>query len=560
MKKMKKCLALLLAVLMVASLTGCISKEPEASKAPESKPAPDSAVSGTSSTVEPSDTGEVDPLGKYDPPITITAVRTVNAETSIFESGDDIENNPFTRLLYDELGISVKYDWVVDSTQAQAKYATMLASNDLPDFFRASSADFMNLAQNDAVMDLTELYDTWASDLLKSWDAGFKEGYDSGFVNGKHYGIADLGWGTISMPNIMWIRQDWLAESGMEAPKTLDEFEAFVKKMQENHPGSVVALEKTLIGGVNSLTPIMNAYGAYPGIWVEADDGSLACGDIQPEVKEALGRIQKMYADGVFDKEFSVKDTTKVTEDTTAGKVGVTLACNNIGFWAVYDLAKNDPDAAFMPHDIPKLNADDDVYLQGGWPVGEYTVINKNMEHPEAVIKTINLFVKHFSEGTFDQDQYKGTSYWTYPTATQCNPMHEYDCYKAVSNALVTGDESQLTAAQRPFYNTAKLWQDSRDTITDTNAYGRYVQMGPNGAYSVIAPYVDKDRILLNRMRGAVPPNYAKVSETLNKLRDDTYTKIIMGASLDEFDKFVEDWKKLGGNDATAEVNEWYGK
>ncbi len=561
MNRMKRCLAFFLAVVLVASMTGCVSKEPEKSSTPSASEGTSSSTSTDSSAVtEPTGEAEIDPFGKYDPPITLTAVRSVNAETSIFQDGDDIENNPYTRLLYEELGITVKYDWVVDANQAQAKFATMLASNALPDYFRANSADFMNLAQNDAVMDITELYDTWASDLLKTHDSNFKEGYDSGFVNGKHYGIADLGWGIISMPNIMWIRQDWLAESGMEAPKTLDEFEALAKKFQENHPGSVVALEKSLLSGVNSLTPIMNAYGAYPGIWVEADDGTLVCGDIQPEVKTALERIQKMYADGIFDKEFSVKDTNKVTEDTTAGKVGITLACNNIGFWAVYDLAKNDPDAAFIPFDIPKLNADDDVYLQGGWPVGEYIVINKNMEHPEAVIKMINVFCKHFAAGTFDEPEYKGTSYWTWPSATQCDPTNEYVSYKNISEALVTGDDSKITAQQRPFYTAAKMWQDEKDTVTDNSAYGRYVQMGPNGAYSVIAPYVDNDRILLDRMQGAVPPNYAKVSETLKKLRDDTYTKIIMGAPIDEFDKFVEDWKKLGGDDATVEVNEWYGK
>ncbi|MFS0778212.1 hypothetical protein ABC255_19705 [Neobacillus sp. 3P2-tot-E-2] len=34
-------------------------------------------------------------------------------------------------------------------------------------------------------------------------------------------------------------------------------------------------------------------------------------------------------------------------------------------------------------------------------------------------------------------------------------------------------------------------------------------------------------------------------------------TKIILGESIGEFDKFVENWKKLGGDDITKEVNEW---
>ena len=36
----------------------------------------------------------------------------------------------------------------------------------------------------------------------------------------------------------------------------------------------------------------------------------------------------------------------------------------------------------------------------------------------------------------------------------------------------------------------------------------------------------------------------------------DNYPKYVV--SIDEFDKFVENWNALGGADMTAEVNEWY--
>ena len=38
----------------------------------------------------------------------------------------------------------------------------------------------------------------------------------------------------------------------------------------------------------------------------------------------------------------------------------------------------------------------------------------------------------------------------------------------------------------------------------------------------------------------------------------ESFTKIIMGASLDEFDKFVASWKSLGGDKIIEEVNAWY--
>lgn len=57
------------------------------------------------------------------------------------------------------------------------------------------------------------------------------------------------------------------------------------------------------------------------------------------------------------------------------------------------------------------------------------------------------------------------------------------------------------------------------------------------------------------------PPTMTMVQKQaiLDKLELETFTKIIMGAaSIDEFDKFVAQWKQLGGDQITAEVNEWY--
>ena len=58
---------------------------------------------------------------------------------------------------------------------------------------------------------------------------------------------------------------------------------------------------------------------------------------------------------------------------------------------------------------------------------------------------------------------------------------------------------------------------------------------------------------------GAPTETMTEKLSTLETMRDEVYTKIIIGeASIDEFDTFVEDFNKLGGSDMTAEVNEWY--
>ena len=45
---------------------------------------------------------------------------------------------------------------------------------------------------------------------------------------------------------------------------------------------------------------------------------------------------------------------------------------------------------------------------------------------------------------------------------------------------------------------------------------------------------------------------------SLEAMRDETFTKIIMGDDISNFDTFVENWDSLGGADITNEMNELY--
>lgn len=60
---------------------------------------------------------------------------------------------------------------------------------------------------------------------------------------------------------------------------------------------------------------------------------------------------------------------------------------------------------------------------------------------------------------------------------------------------------------------------------------------------------------------------YGPQTDTMNakwgalmQKRDEVFTKIIMGSSMSEFDKWLDYWKTQGGEDITKEVNDWYVK
>lgn len=102
-------------------------------------------------------------------------------------------------------------------------------------------------------------------------------------------------------------------------------------------------------GGFGGLRGFFNAYGAYPGIWVEKD-GQLAYGAIQPECKTALAALHDMYEKGYIDTEFGVKDSTKAGEAAAAGKCGFTFGQQWLSLTPFQSCKDNDPGTANGPH------------------------------------------------------------------------------------------------------------------------------------------------------------------------------------------------------------------
>ncbi len=69
---------------------------------------------------------------------------------------------------------------------------------------------------------------------------------------------------------------------------------------------------------------------------------------------------------------------------------------------------------------------------------------------------------------------------------------------------------------------------------------------------------VESAEIVYNELYVTTPAMITKSGE-LNKLRDSTFTSMIMGETpISEFDTFVEQWKAQGGDEIAQEANEWY--
>ena len=134
--------------------------------------------------------------------------------------------------------------------------------------------------------------------------------------------------------NEMWIRQDWLDNLGLEVPRTWDEMAAVAEAFVTQDPdGNGEADTIGILGPSNSdhmnaiganqfgLDPLFSSFQSYPQYWLQDEDGTVEYGSIQPETREALEKISKLYTNKLIDPEMLVRSDSK--EPLLSGKVGI---------------------------------------------------------------------------------------------------------------------------------------------------------------------------------------------------------------------------------------------
>jgi putative aldouronate transport system substrate-binding protein len=555
--KLVKIAPVCISLSLLLSLAACGSGNPPSSSA-------DGSSAGTAANETTPAEESYDPLGKYEPPITLTSVRSTLGSME-YPEGDDIYNNVWSREIENTLGIKINYNWTTDATQYANKLNVSIASGDIPDFFSCDSKTYVSLAKNGQIADLSDVYDKYASPELKSIMDSFPEGFDSGRQGGKLLALSAQGNGIIAIPDVVWIRDDWMKKLNLSEPKSMDDIvkiaEAFMAGNPDGQKGTYgIALTKGMSDGVGELAGIANAYHAYPGTWIKDASGEIVYGSVQPEMKNVLKVMQEWYKKGILKKEFGVSDINKVNEDIVSGKVGIEFGANWNCYWPFPDLVKKNIDAVFKPYAVPSADGKE-TKLQAYWPVSTYYVTGKNCKNPEALIKLANLFVKRVFNGTnednlkFNKDESQREVYKFAPVII-ADPVSDYTRHVNISAAIKAQDPSKLDTNEKALYDAAIKWV----TDKDPDAYGTYYQMGPEGSYSVLKEFVDQNRIMLTEVRGADTPALAEKKAILQKLEMDTFTNIILGNPIDKFDDFAEQWKKLGGEEVTKEVNEAFNK
>lgn len=514
------------------------------------------------------------PLGKYDPAIEVSFVRDLSdvVENNVLGvlKGETIDNNRWTQLYEDELGIKIKYDWVVKGSPTSDQYLqkinVTLASGDLPDVIPVNATQLKQLADSDQIEDMTELYEKYASPFTKKVLS--EEGtsvFDAATFDGKLMAVPQLE-SSMERAMYIWIRTDWLDKLGLKPPKTMADVLAISKAFTEGDPDGNgkkdtfgLGVTKDLWGGAMGLEGFMAGYDAYPNIWVEDASGKLVFGSTQPEVKKALQVLQDMAKNGQIDQEFGVKDGGKVSEQISAGKIGMEYGEQWNSIWPLQLNRDNDPNAQWQAFPIVSESGETPkVPLK--FSTTRFFAVKKGAAHPEAVIKMFNLHLEKNWGETAEFDKYfappEAESVWQLSPVTPYPVKKNVDAFRAIDAARKAGDFSTLTGEAKTIQE--KLEAYASGSSEGFALWGWERIYGEAGSMGIADQYDKNNQFLREKFVGAPTPTMVERKATLEKLQNEVFVKIILGDPIDKFDQFVADWKKLGGDQITQEVNEWY--
>lgn len=543
--KLRKCMACFLALAIAVTTSAC-------GGGGESD-APKNSSSAVTSALANEDDG---PLTPYEEQITMQfgADMDINGAelTKLADAGEPYDNNRWTKLMEEKLNIKTEYELLATGDQYNQQIKLLMSSNELPDYFKINNwSDFQQMAEAGLLADMTDIYEKYASPLLRSI---IEKETDMIYLpvtyNGRKYGVPRVFPSTNGY-NHLWIRQDWLDKVGLEAPKTMDDLMNIAKAFKEQDPdgnGKDDTLGMRLDKTYMSQKGIFWAFGGYPDFWLTKEDGTIDYGTVQPEIKKGLQFIKTMLEEGLVNPEFATTDRETSKEEIISGKSGMYYGPH----WEhPKDSMEADPNAKWIEAPLPTEDGGDiTIPLTLGGQDGAYVATAK-AEHPEALVKMMNAYVEALFGESGDFNYYftmEGVApIWNYSPVTLLDPEIDVDAHRQWKAAAETGDFENMVGSGKGFYD-----------FTQEGLYEYDLMFGPeNSAFA----YVDQtypDQVMENAYFGAPTATQIQRGSSMTEYLNTTLAALVTGQQdLDSgFDQMAKEWRALGGDQVIQEITE----
>lgn len=228
------------------------------------------------------------------------------------------------RLVEEATNVHLNVTWVTIK-EAQEKFGLMIASGDIPDMVYAGTAFYPGGAIQGVqdglfqeTTDLIERYMPHYQDLLAQ-NEDLEKGVTSD--DGKRYSIYSIYvdddmkvTANLNMIGLA-IRRDWLIESGLEMPVTMDDWTETLTCFRD------MGIEAPLMIGSNGRLEsgaFLSAYGVLEGFYMEGD--TVKYGPTEEGYRQYLLQMKEWYERGLIDPNFAANNRYVMLEtDDMAG-------------------------------------------------------------------------------------------------------------------------------------------------------------------------------------------------------------------------------------------------
>jgi putative aldouronate transport system substrate-binding protein len=256
-------------------------------------------------------------------------------------------------------GVNLKIE-AVPGASYQKVVATRLAANtDLPDIVRMPGSHY-EYGADGALVNLTPYIKKYKTYLEQYFAVEPESQKYFISADGNYYGWYPVKSGTDLADPYGWIvRQDWLDNLGLKAPRTIDDWYKVLVAFKKNDPNR---------NGKNDEIPWCNpglegqtVWGHVWGLmmlrsegWSVNKSGKVELDWIKPEAREMFTWLNKCFREGLLDPEFLSMDTNAHNAKFSRNLIGgYSRFANTVDSRAVLARKGGDPKAVYMGCPVP---------------------------------------------------------------------------------------------------------------------------------------------------------------------------------------------------------------
>ncbi|MDR6550142.1 ABC transporter substrate-binding protein [Paenibacillus qinlingensis] len=362
---------------------------------------------------------QVTPAGEF--PITKekTTLKVMVKGSSIVEN---FATNEFTKWLEEKTNIHIDWEVAPEKTFAE-KLNVSLASGDYPDVLlnmNVSPVQQSIYGKDGVFIPLNPYIDKYGVEMKKMFS---QVSYVKDLItmpDGKIYSVPQVNeCYHCSLGQKMWIYKPWLDKLGLKMPETTDEFYQVLKAFKEKDPnGNGKADEIPLVGATNGPSSTLDLF--LPSAFIEKDfnlryvkDGKVQVAFNQPEWKESLKYLNKMFAEGLISPQTFTQDRNQLKQMGMNPEIPIVgaIASQNQTVFVEVDNAR------FKDYiSVPPLKGPNGVRSTAFNPfavsAGQYVVTNK-AKNPAAAFRLADLLLSE--EATLRSTQGRPDQEWVRP-------------------------------------------------------------------------------------------------------------------------------------------------